>query len=186
MKSILKYFVCILSVILPGYLYAESYYLIKVHTWSLEKLPFSAQDRIRKTIEQEKVTGPFHEDFSSKHGRELRTGADTIRTPVQCEEIRNKEDEDRKFLNIGSWTRDLIKRRVTVTYYPPFSAAKTVEAETVNGVAYIYLDGAYNARVSIDAPKGEFLSPVQGYVSVKAVELLNDREHVLSVHAIKE
>ncbi len=181
MKQIMKYvFVLIIGVLTTQSAFAD--YCLKVNIWSLPDLPEEMQKNILQTIENEKKQGFAHEDFSTKHGKELRLGADGPRPNIPCNDIMSGKYDDAQGINTGKWSRDLTPTTVTVTYYTGIFKKETVTAVAVSGIARFYFKEPYRLEVRFEN-QDKFLSPVQKFVALQEAAWKVD--NVISVHGIK-
>lgn len=157
-------------------------YCLNVHIWRLQDLTDEMRKEVIKTVEREKDNGVFREDFSTKHGKELRQGADGVRQDASCEDIKSKKFDYEKDVNTGKWSRDTETTTVFVSFRTGlFSKETVVEAQTVSGIARFYFDKPYQIRIRFKNQK-EFISPVQGYIKLESGGWLDD---VVSVHGLK-
>ncbi len=180
MKQLVRFlFAFVIGIMVTQPAFAE--YCLKVNIWKLSNLPEEMQKNILQTIENEKKQGFAHEDFSRKHGKELRLGADGQRPNIPCDDIKSGKYDDAKGINTGKWSRDLTPIKVTVTYFTGLFSKETVTAETVSGIARFYFKEPYRLEVRLEN-QDTCLSPVQKYVALQSSEWR--RDDVVSVHAV--
>jgi hypothetical protein len=180
-KLVIHLFMLIAGVLATQSAFAD--YCLKVNIWKLPNLPEEMQRNILRTIENEKKQGFAHEDFSRKHGKELRLGADGPRPNIPCDDIVSGKYNDSKGINTGKWARDLNPTTVTVTYHTGIFKKETVTAVTESGIARFYFKEPYKLEVRFEN-QDQFLSPVQEYILLQISEWKGD--DVVSVHGVKK
>jgi hypothetical protein len=127
--------------------------------------------------------GSFREDFSTKHGRELRLLADGAMPSSTCTQDSLGQDVSAGSVNTGTIKRYTTPIKVQVTYYEGVSK-RTLEATTKDGIAYFSFRSPNTLRIwlVLEGRSEKLLSPTAGFIGFQRVNWKQD--DVWSVHAL--